>query len=109
MVKDFDTNLDSVKDQRKLLKFIKVHQRPWMDFGGKELHSSFLETLTDFDGNRPIKVENYVRQHLLFYEFQPVKVEQVDMPSVQSNKTSIAKYKQYIHTYIFVCSFACGI
>ena len=57
---------------------IKVHQRTWTVFDGIELHPIFLETLTDFDGNWPIKVE--YSDNALFYRFQQVKLEEkVDM------------------------------
>ena len=47
---------------------IKVHQRTWTDFDEIELHPIFLETLTDFDGNQPIKIE-YSDSVLYFLDF----------------------------------------
>ena len=56
--KFFDANFDSVNGQRKL-----------------ELPPFFLKTLTDFDGNLPIKVL-YSDNASHFYTFQQVKVEE---------------------------------
>ena len=39
-----------------------------MDFDGIELNPIFLETLTDFDGNPPIKIE-YSDSVLYFLDF----------------------------------------
>ena len=57
LVKVFDANFDSVNGQRKL----------WSK-SIKELDPIFLETLTDFDGNQPIKIE-YSDSVLYFIDF----------------------------------------